>query len=129
MSSIDFDNALHLYSIVWTLEQLALSQAFSKVTEAHIDQMTEANERFLQKMQTRDRMGALEAAHEFHSIYVSLSQNLELEKIITEVKYKLKRIDLYYFDKVKNAALFLRRAQTNHPSLERKESLLGCECC
>ena len=53
VSSIDFDNALHLYSIVWTLEQLALSQAFSKITEEHIDRMTEANERFLQKMSFR----------------------------------------------------------------------------
>src|SRR5262245_93883 len=28
VSSIDFHSAFHLYSIVWTLERLALSQAF-----------------------------------------------------------------------------------------------------
>jgi len=105
VSSIDFHNAFHLYSIVWTLERLALSQAFGFITETHIDQMTDGNERFLQKMQARDRLGALEADHDFHSTYVTLSQNLELEKIITEIKHKLKRLDLYYFDKIKNATL------------------------
>ena len=59
--------------------------------------MVEANERFLQKMKARDRLSALQADHDFHSVYVTLSQNTELEKIISEIKNKLKRLDLYYF--------------------------------
>jgi DNA-binding GntR family transcriptional regulator len=105
VSSIDFHNAFHLYSIVWTLEKLALTQAFGSITEDHLQAMTEANERFLQKMKTRDRLGALDADYDFHTVYVKLSQNAELEKIIFDVKNKLKRLDLYYFDKVKDAAL------------------------
>ena len=105
VSSIDFHNAFHLYSIVWTLEKLALAQAFGSITESHIQAMTEANERFLKKMKSRDRMAALDADSEFHLIYVKLSQNKELERIISDVKLKLKRLDLYYFDKVTNATL------------------------
>ena len=50
VSSIDFHSAFHLYSIVWTLERLALTQAFGSITDLHIQSMIEANERFLQKM-------------------------------------------------------------------------------
>lgn len=105
VSTIDFHNAFHLYSIVWTLERLALSQAFGSMTDDHIQQMAEANERFLQKMKSQDRFAALEADYDFHHIYIKLSQNQEIEKIISEIKTKLKRLDLYYFDKIKNAAL------------------------
>ncbi len=56
-------------------------------------------------MKARDRLAALDADHDFHSIYVKLSQNTELEKIISEIKNKLRRLDLYYFDKIKDAAL------------------------
>ncbi len=105
VSSIDFHSAFHLYSIVWTLERLALTQAFGSITENHIEAMIEANERFLEKMKKRDRLAALQADHDFHSVYVNLSQNKELEKIILELKNKLKRLDLYYFDQIKDAAL------------------------
>jgi DNA-binding GntR family transcriptional regulator len=105
VSSIDFHSAFHLYSIVWTLEKLALSLAFGSIGESHLAAMSEANERFLQKMKAKDRLGALDADHDFHSIYVKLSKNEELIKMIAELKTKLRRLDLYYFDKVKNAHL------------------------
>ena len=94
VSSIDFHSAFHLYSIVWTLERLALSQAFGSITDEHIQDMVLANESFLQKMTAKDRLSALESDYDFHSIYIKLSQNPELEKIIYEIKTKLKRLDL-----------------------------------
>lgn len=103
VSSIDFHNAFHLYSIVWTLECLALSQAFGSITPEHIQEMIEANERFLEKMKTKDRYSALKADEDFHAVYIRLSENKEIEKIIRELKTRLIRLDLYYFDKVKNA--------------------------
>lgn len=105
VSTIDFHSAFHLYSIVWTLEKLALSQAFGSIRASHIQDMIEANERFLQKMKERDRLAALDADHDFHCVYVKLSQNKELEKVISEIKQKLRRLDLYYFDKINNAAI------------------------
>lgn len=105
VSSIDFHSAFHLYSIVWTLEKLAVTQAMGAVQEKHIQKMVDANEQFLEKMNDRDRFSALNADHDFHSVYVNLSQNEELVKILSEVKIKLKRLDLYYFDKIKDANL------------------------
>lgn len=105
VSSIDFHSAFHLYSIVWTLERLALTQAMGSIEEEHIQKMTEVNERFLESMKKQDRLSALNADHEFHSVYVELSGNPELEKILSEIKNKLKRLDLYYFDKIRSASL------------------------
>jgi len=125
VSPIDFHNAFHLYSIVWTLEQLALSQAFKVITEDHIQTMIMANERFLQKMKTRYRLSALDADSDFHSVYIKLSQNQELEKIISQTKSKLKRLDLYYFEKVKNATLSYEEHQQIIEALKQKDFSLA----
>lgn len=125
VTSIDFHSAFHLYSIVWTLESLALSQAFEFITDEHIQRMVAANERFLQKMKARDRKAALDADYEFHSIYVNLSQNQELEKIISEIKTKLKRLDLYYFEKIKDAALSYDEHQQIIDALKQRDLSLA----
>jgi len=127
VSSIDFHSAFHLYSIVWTLECLALSQAFGSIADEHIQRMIDANERFLQKMKAKDRFSALEADHEFHSVYVKLSNNQELEKIIFEVKTKLKRLDLYYFEKIKNALLSYDEHKQIIEALKQKNLSLATE--
>lgn len=120
VSSIDFHNAFHLYSIVWTLEKLALTQAFGSIKEEHIQLMIDINERFLKKMRARDRIAALDADAEFHSIYVNLAQNQELAQIIASLKNKLRRLDLYYFDKIKDAALSYQEHQEVIKALKDK---------
>jgi DNA-binding GntR family transcriptional regulator len=127
VSSIDFHNAFHLYSIVWTLERLALSQGFGSITNEHIQKMIDANERFLQKMKAKDRLSALEADYDFHSVYVKLSDNKEVEKIISEIKAKLKRLDLYYFDKIKDAALSYDEHKQIIEALKQKDLSLAME--
>ncbi|HSX11829.1 MAG TPA: GntR family transcriptional regulator [Chlamydiales bacterium] len=121
VSSIDFHNAFHLYSVVWTLESLALNQAFGAIRDEHIQAMVEANERFLQKMKTHDRLAALNADSDFHSIYIKLSDNKELETIISELKTKLRRLDLYYFDKIKDAALSYEEHRQIIEALRQKD--------
>lgn len=127
VSSIDFHNAFHLYSIIWTLERLALSQAFGSIEEKHVESMIEANECFLQKMKEKDRLAALEADYKFHSVYVQLSHNQELEKVIYEIKSKLKRLDLYYFDKTKNAFLSYDEHKQIIDALIRKDLSFATE--
>jgi DNA-binding GntR family transcriptional regulator len=87
--------------------------------------MTEANERFLQNMKNRNRLAALDADNDFHSVYVKLSQNKELEKIISEIKHKLKRLDLYYFEKVKNAVLSYEEHLQIIEALKQKDLALA----
>lgn len=127
VSSIDFHSAFHLYSILWTLERLTLSQAFGSITDGHIQEMIAANERFLQTMKAKDRWAALEADDAFHSVYVKMSANEEAAKIIAGIKTKLKRLDLYYFDKVKNAALSYEEHKQIIEALEQKDLPLAMD--
>lgn len=121
VSTIDFQSAFHLYSIVWTLEKLALTQAIGSIEKEHIQIMIDANEKFLIHMNSRNRLAALNADHDFHSVYVKLSQNKELDKIISELKIKLKRLDLYYFDKIKEAALSYKEHEEIIQALQQKD--------
>lgn len=124
---IDFHDAFYLYSIVWTLERLALSQAFVSITNDHIQHMHNVNEFFLEKMEAKDRLSALNADCEFHSVYIKLSQNKEVEKIISEIKAKLRRLDLYYFDKIKNAVLSYDEHKQILEALRQKNLSLAME--
>lgn len=121
VSSIDFHNAFHLYSIVWTLEKLALTQAIGSIQDEHIQMMVDANEKFLENMKNRSRLSALNADHDFHSVYVKLSENEELEKIISDLKVKLTRLDLYYFDRIKDANLSYEEHNQIIEALKQKD--------
>jgi len=121
VSSIEFDNAFHLYSIVWTLEKLAITQAFEYIKAEHVQKMIDANEKFLMYMEKRDRLAALNADHDFHAIYITLSQNEALFKIISELKAKLKRLDLYYYDQIKDAHLSYKEHQLIIEALKQND--------
>jgi len=99
---IDFHNTINLYSIVWSLEGLALRQSFERITQAHIDLMAQANEKMGKALKAHDPFLAVEADTEFHSIYIHLSQNNELCEILSGIKQKLKRLELYYFENMKD---------------------------
>ncbi|MBS0654436.1 MAG: GntR family transcriptional regulator [Verrucomicrobia bacterium] len=102
VSPIDFHNMFNLYSIAWTLESLALRQSFEHITTAKIAVMAEANERLLQALQAGDPYKAVKADNDFHAVYIELSHNDELCQILTGIKQKLKRLELYYFGKAKD---------------------------
>lgn len=105
VAPIDFHNAHHLYSIMWTLEQLALEQAFERLQDKHIEAMEEANQKLFQALKDGDRLLAVKADNEFHSIYIDLSHNDELKRILSGIKQKLKRIELFYFEEAQDARL------------------------
>lgn len=114
VSPIDLENSFHLYSIVWSLEKLALKQGFAAIRDEHIQAMEEANKRLLKCLKKQDLESALKADNDFHSVYINLSKNKELEKILLEIKQKLNRLEIYYFEK----------AQNRHLSFEEHEQII-----
>jgi DNA-binding GntR family transcriptional regulator len=101
VSPLDFQNAPNLYSIVWTLEGLAIRQSFEWMTEKHLDQMVEANEKLLKALTAGKPLLAIEADNDFHSIYIQLSKNRDLSQMISLAKQKINRLKLFYFNEVK----------------------------
>ena len=57
--------------------------------------------------------------------YIKLSENKDLEKVISELKHKLKRLDLYYFDKIKNATLSYDEHNEIIKALQKKDLVLA----
>ena len=118
---IDSHNALHLFSIVWSLEKLALEQAFTSITTKDIQTMIEANEKLSQALQHEDLLAALQADITFHAAYIYLAHNPDLERILSNLKQKLRRLDLYYFEKVKEAHRSYDEHQLIIEALQQKD--------
>ena len=124
VSPIDFQHAWHLYSIVWSLEQLALEQAFPLLASAHIDLMIQFNQQLLQALKDNERLLAVQADSNFHAVYIELSGNAELQQILSAVKHKLKRLELCYFERAKDVLHSCKEHQKIIDALKREISLL-----
>ncbi|MED0670694.1 GntR family transcriptional regulator [Aneurinibacillus aneurinilyticus] len=120
VSPIDFHDTFHLYSIAWSLERLALEQAFEQINSQHLQMMVEINQKLKSALEEGDKLKALEADNEFHSMYIELSGNKELKRILLGVKQKLRRLELYYFDKATDVHLSCDEHTQMIEALEQK---------
>lgn len=102
VSPIDTTEVFHLYSIGWTLEQLAMKQIFEHLTDDHLQMMEAINLKLKRAIAEGNQIEAVECDNEFHEIFIEISQNKELKRILTGVRQKLKRVELYYFDLVED---------------------------
>ncbi|QGG53538.1 GntR family transcriptional regulator [Lysinibacillus pakistanensis] len=102
VSPIDATEVFHLYSIGWTLEQLAMKQIFEHLADDHLQKMETINLKLKKAITEGNQIEAVEYDNEFHEIFIELSQNKELKRILTGVRQKLKRVELYYFDLVED---------------------------
>jgi len=98
VSFIDLNKAEETYVIVGTLECLAMQLAFESITDADIKELEELNENLNAMIQNGDRISALEADNAFHDKIIRMSKNEELQKLLVNLKLKIQRIELRYFD-------------------------------
>ncbi|WP_423055737.1 GntR family transcriptional regulator [Bacillus atrophaeus] len=97
VSPIDVKDAENIYSIVWTLESLAMEKAFPHMTSADLEELEQLNEHLHHAKGSGDRFTALEADNAFHDKIIQLSNNSELQKMLISLKTKIQRIEMYYF--------------------------------
>ncbi|CAH0156469.1 HTH-type transcriptional repressor RspR [Peribacillus sp. Bi96] len=105
VSPIRFDEILNIYSLVWTLEKLAMEQVFEIIEEKHIHELDVINQQLKKAMNEENQSTAVQKDNEFHSIYSNLSTNDELKRILSGLKRKLIRIELFYFNQVSDVHL------------------------
>ncbi len=127
VTPINFHNASNLYSIVWTLEGLALKQAFDILTEENIQAMKEANEKFLHALQNNEPFLAVESDNEFHSVYLLASQNPDLCQMLSIVKQKISRLKIYYFNEVKDSLISYQEHHAIIEALQKRNLLKALE--
>ncbi|MCI1859520.1 MAG: GntR family transcriptional regulator [Sporolactobacillus sp.] len=91
------EDAYWLYSIVWTLEKLALEQGMKTINKPQIEAMSTYNSKLGQAIAGNRAADANRFDSAFHRVIIHSSGNAPLIGILAQLKQKLKRIELFYF--------------------------------
>jgi DNA-binding GntR family transcriptional regulator len=98
VSSLDMDEAQRIYPILWTLEPLAMQLAAPNLTPADLQEMAETNAELKRALRQNDPLRASRADHDFHDAFVRRCDNPDLIRIIGDLKIKLRRLEVMYFE-------------------------------
>ncbi len=120
VARIDTDEARHLYPIIKTLEELALESAFGAIDDSTIRSMAMINDELKQAVSVSDYLQASEADFRFHDAFVDRCENLELKKLLSALKLRIRRIENAFFrDSSRAADSVWEHAQLVNALLER----------
>jgi DNA-binding GntR family transcriptional regulator len=98
VTPLHIDNVAEIYAIIETLEVLGLQMAFPKLTRADLRRMFDANGAMKAAIATRDPADAVAADDCFHEGWVNRDMHPELNHLLGQVKTKVRRVELAYFD-------------------------------
>ncbi len=79
----------NLYQIIGSLEAFVVTAVFEKFTKAHIDKMKQLNVEQISALSKKDFDTYYRLNLEFHDVFLSLSDNDTLKKIIRPLKQRL----------------------------------------
>jgi DNA-binding GntR family transcriptional regulator len=99
VSEVSIDEPVKIYPIIWTLEQLAVSQAIEKMTGEDFAVMEQANERLSTALAAENPVEASQADIEFHEVFIKKSDNPYLVSILRDLKISSRRVEVTYFEK------------------------------
>lgn len=102
VAPLDLQKALELYSIVEALEVFALETA--RLTPDDLARMGAANQQMQEALKQQRPSLALRADERFHEVWLTRVQNGELWVLVQQIKTKLRRVDLAYWDRGLRAA-------------------------
>lgn len=95
---LDPAQADELYGIVQRLEAYALELALPRLGEADFAALEADNARLEAAVRQHQAKAALEADNAFHQVWIERSGNRELAQVLSELKVKLRRLELAHFD-------------------------------
>ena len=86
-----------LYPVVAALEAAALELAMPRLTAADIKELEAINVALAKTIAADARQNATELDAQFHAVIVRASQNAEIEKLLANLRPRIKRIELAHF--------------------------------
>ena len=98
VAPLDLAHAVELYALIETLDVFALEQAWPYLTDDHLARLERANADLRSALARHDAMAAVSADNRFHDIWVDQAKNHELSVTLGQLKLKLRRVELAYFD-------------------------------
>lgn len=97
VAKVSLSEPMKFYPIIWTLEELAISEVLDKLTEEDFDQMKMLNTTLARAVEDNDPVKASWADVEFHRTYIEKTDNSHLIKILQDLKIKFRRVEVTYF--------------------------------
>lgn len=99
VSEVSIDEPVKIYPIIWTLEELAVSQALDQLTGEDLTTMERANERLRKALAEENPVEASRADSQFHEVFIKRSGNPHLVSILHDLKISYRRVEVTYFEK------------------------------
>ena len=97
VAPLDLKKAIEIYSVIEALEIFALEKA--RLTPQDLQNMMDANNLMRASLQTKKALSALRADEAFHGIWIARAQNSELWVLVAQLKTKMLRVELAYWDR------------------------------
>ncbi|MBL7663262.1 GntR family transcriptional regulator [bacterium] len=97
VAQMSIEEVSAIYPIVWTLEALALDDAF-ELLHANHERLKISNERF--RKQAKTPILAHHADRDFHQGIVEYSTNTRIKEILSEEKQKIERYERFYMEDI-----------------------------
>jgi DNA-binding GntR family transcriptional regulator len=98
VAPLDLTKSAETYVIITALEVLALEQAFPRLRPEDVQALVDANRALQKAAKQQEPATALIADEKFHEVWVSRANNNELLLLVRQLKMKLRRVELAYFD-------------------------------
>jgi DNA-binding GntR family transcriptional regulator len=98
VASLDLTKTAETYAIIEALEVLALEQAFPRLTREDLRVLADANRAIRTAAKRHEPAIAVIADEDFHELLISHANNSELLLLLRQLKTKLRRVELAYFD-------------------------------
>ena len=99
VSEVSIDEPEKIYPIIWTLEELAATQAIEVLTAEDFILMEKANDTLEKALNSEDPVKASLADIRFHDIFINKSNNPHLIGILRDLKIAYRRVEVTYFEK------------------------------
>jgi DNA-binding GntR family transcriptional regulator len=103
VTPLDLSKAEETYVIIEALEVLAMQTAHGRLTPEDRQRMIDANRAMRKAAEQRDATTALIADDSFHEVWIHRAGNMELSMLLSQLKSKVRRIELAYFDAASRA--------------------------
>lgn len=87
-----------IYPIIWTLENLALTEAGPHLREQDFEEMERANKELKAAIAANDPLAASKADAAFHDVIIERSLNTHLIMILQDLKVRYRRLEVVYFE-------------------------------
>lgn len=121
VAEVSLEETERIYPIIWTLEELALSQVFEDITDDDLKQMEAVNATMKKAVHDKDPVKASWADVEFHRVYIEKTKNFHLVSILHDLKIKYRRAEITYFGGCNYAADSLAEHERILEALREKD--------